>query len=312
MEERLLSLLESILGKSKKTSGDNYSFYSPFVDHYKRKLEINIRLNSKGENPWHCWISDEKGRTIKSLFKKLRVSKQTWDEYNSIFSKVNRYASEYETTEIVEHVELPKEFKPLYQKSDSIKWKHAMNYLLNRGVRAEDIVKYNIGYCEGGVYNKMIVIPSYSSEGKLNYFVARNFDSNSPVKYKNPPINKNIVPFELFVNWSSPLVLCEGPFDALAIKRNAIPLLGKHLQENLMKRIVTSTVKQIYIALDKDAMKDALRFAELLLNEGKEVYLVNLDEKDPSEMGFEHFTNLIQNTYPLTTYDLMAKKIELI
>ena len=59
-------------------------------------------------------------------------------------------------------------------------------------------------------------------------------------------------------------------------------------------------------------MKDALRFAELLLNEGKEVYLVNLDEKDPSEMGFDNFTNLIQNTYPLTTYDLMAKKIELI
>jgi hypothetical protein len=158
----------------------------------------------------------------------------------------------------------------------------------------------------------MIVIPSYSSEGKLNYFVARNFDPNSPVKYRNPSVNKNIVPFELFVNWSSPLVLCEGPFDALAIKRNAIPLLGKHLQDNLMKKIVTSTVKQIYIALDKDAMKDALRFAELLLNEGKEVYLVDLDEKDPSEMGFDNFTNLIQNTYPLTTYDLMAKKIELI
>jgi hypothetical protein len=158
----------------------------------------------------------------------------------------------------------------------------------------------------------MIIIPSYSSEGKLNYFVARNFDPNSPVKYRNPSVNKNIVPFELFVNWSSPLVLCEGPFDALAIKRNAIPLLGKHLQDNLMKKIVTSTVKQIYIALDKDAMKDALRFAELLLNEGKEVYLVNLDEKDPSEMGFDNFTNLIQNTYPLTTYDLMAKKIELI
>jgi hypothetical protein len=59
-------------------------------------------------------------------------------------------------------------------------------------------------------------------------------------------------------------------------------------------------------------MKDALRFAELLLNEGKEVYLVDLDEKDPSEMGFENFTNLIQNTYPLTTYGLMSKKIELI
>lgn len=69
MEDRLLELLESVLGKSKKTSGDNYAFYSPFVDHYKPKLEVNIRINSKGNNPWHCWISDEKGRTIKTLFK---------------------------------------------------------------------------------------------------------------------------------------------------------------------------------------------------------------------------------------------------
>ena len=145
MEERLLELLESVLGKSKKTSGDNYAFYSPFVDHYKPKLEINIRINSKGNNPWHCWISDEKGRTIKSLFKKLRVSKSTWDEYNAIFSKVNRYRSEYDNVDVVEQVELPKEFQPLYQKSNSIKWKHALNYLLNRGLRVEDIVKYNIG-----------------------------------------------------------------------------------------------------------------------------------------------------------------------
>ena len=49
MEERLLSLLETVLGKSKKTSGDNYAF-SPFVNHYKPKLEINIKLNSNGDN----------------------------------------------------------------------------------------------------------------------------------------------------------------------------------------------------------------------------------------------------------------------
>jgi hypothetical protein len=142
--------------------------------------------------------------------------------------------------------------------------------------------------------------------------VARNFNLNSKVKYKNPALSKNIIPFELYINWSSPIVLCEGMFDAMTIKRNAIPLLGKHIQDSLMKKIVTSTVKQVYIALDKDAMKDALRFAELLINEGKEVYLVDLDEKDPSEMGFTHFTNLIQNTKQLTQYSLMAKKLELI
>jgi hypothetical protein len=59
-------------------------------------------------------------------------------------------------------------------------------------------------------------------------------------------------------------------------------------------------------------MKDALRFAELLLNEGKEVYLVDLEDKDPSEMGFAKFTSLIQTTQPLTQYNLMAKKLQLI
>ena len=49
MEDRLLELLESVLGKSKKTSGDNYPFI-PFVDHYKPKLEVNIRITSMEES----------------------------------------------------------------------------------------------------------------------------------------------------------------------------------------------------------------------------------------------------------------------
>ena len=190
--------------------------------------------------------------------------------------------------------------------------RQALAYLKQRGVTKADILRYNIGYCDGGVYDKMIIIPSYSHEGTLNYFVARNFDPHSYIKYKNPPMSKDMVPFELFINWSSPLVLCEGMFDALAIKRNAIPLLGKHIQKELMKKIVTSQVQKIYIALDKDAQKDAVKFCEQLMNEGKEVYLVDLEEKDPSEMGFEAVTTLIQNTHPLSQYDLMAKKLQLV
>ena len=158
----------------------------------------------------------------------------------------------------------------------------------------------------------MIILPSYNSEGTLNYFTARNFNKNSTIKYKNPDVSRDIIGLELFINWNVPITLCEGIFDALAIKRNAIPLLGKHIQDSLMKKIVTSMVKQIYIALDKDAMKDSLRFAELLLNEGKQVYLVDLEDKDPSEMGFKKFTSLIQSTPPLDQYSLMAKKLQLI
>ena len=67
----------------------------------------------------------------------------------------------------------------------------------------------------------------------LNYFTARSFEKEPFRKYKNPSVSRDIVPFEMFINWSSPLVLCEGPFDAIAIKRNAIPLLGKNIQSSL-------------------------------------------------------------------------------
>ena len=79
-----------------------------------------------------------------------------------------------------------------------------------------------------------------------------------------------------------------------------------------MKKLVESKVQKIYIALDNDAVKQALKFCEQLLDVGKEVYLVELQGKDPSEMGFEHFTKLIQTTIPLTQYKLMEKKLSII
>jgi len=308
MEERLLELLESVLGSSKKTSGDNYAFYSPFVDHYKPKLEINIRINSKGNNPWHCWISDEKGRSIKTLFKKLRVSKSTWDEYNSIFSKVNRYRSEYDNVDVVEQVELPKEFQPLYNPSNSYKRKHALNYLLGRGVRPEDIVKYNIGFCDEGEYRDKIIIPSYDERGKLNFFVGRSF-YQTQYKHKNPKVSKDIVGFELLINWDTPLVLCEGAFDALSIRRNAIPLFGKAIQSELEKKIIGNKVKKLYIVLDSDAIKNALHLTKKFMSYGIETHLVDLGDQDPSDMGYENVNELIYNTPPMDLRKLVEYEL---
>ena len=57
------------------------------------------------------------------------------------------------------------------------------------------------------------------------------------------------------INWNVPIVLCEGAFDAISIKRNAIPLFGKNISKKLMQKLVTSEVKKVYLALDKDAIK---------------------------------------------------------
>jgi len=308
VNELLVNLVNTVLGAGKRTARGNQAYHCPFCNHHKPKLEVNFTENKKGYNPFQCWVCGKKGKTIKSLFKALKVSPDKFIE----LGKLVKTGSHVEDVIVENIVELPKEFIPFFPDDKTIKWKQAYYYLKSRGVTNDDIIKYNIGYCTFGRYQNMIIIPSYDKDGTLNYFTGRSFEKDPFIKYRNPECSRDIIPFELFINWDSPLILCEGPFDAMAIKRNAIPLLGKNIQSNLLKRIVQSTVKKIYIALDTDAIKQALKHCEYLLNQGKEVYLVELDGKDPSDLGFSYFTKLIQNTEPISQYDLMEKKISLI
>ncbi len=45
---------------------------------------------------------------------------------------------------------------------------------------------------------------AYISKAKLNYFLARSF-YESGLKYKNPPVSKNVIVFENQINWKMPL-----------------------------------------------------------------------------------------------------------
>jgi hypothetical protein len=98
----------------------------------------------------------------------------------------------------------------------------------------------------------------------------------------------------------------------MAIRRNAIPILGKNISKSLLKKIVSSKVKEIYIALDRDALKKAVKFCEQFISMGKKVYLVDMDEKDPSEMGFQLFTNHIQDAEELDLSSLLRYKLNLL
>ena len=306
VNQSLVALTNSVLGSGKSTARGNRAYRCPYCNHHKPKLEINFTENKKGDNPWHCWVCDKKGKKLYQVFKQIEAAPEKMAELRAIVKYVGP-----ETEIKVEHaLELPKEYKTFESlKTSDVEGRQALSYLKNRGLNKDDILKYNIGYCTSGRYRNMVIIPSYDANGTLNYFTGRSFEKEPYVKYRNPEASRDIVPFELFINWNIPIILCEGPFDAIAIKRNVIPLLGKNIQSNLMKKIVTSAVEKIYIALDKDAQKQALKFCERLMNEGKEVYLVNLQDKDPSEMGFENFTKLIQETYPLTLSELLEKKL---
>lgn len=303
----LLGSLESIFGKSHKKARDNYAFHCPFCNHKKPKLEVSLLTTEDGKNFWECWVCQTRGQTIYSLLKQAKISKEVAQE-------ILKYVRKGEKFEYVEEekVELPKEFQPLSSASiSSIIANKVKKYLYARGFSDNDFIKYNVGYATSGPYGGRILIPSYSASNSLNYFIARTYEEDY-YTYKNPQVSKDIIFFENLVNWNQPIILVEGVFDAIAAKRNAIPLLGKAISDTLLKQIITSKVTDIYIALDSDAQKAALKYAEDMMKIGKRVFMVDIKDKDPSKMGFKNFTELIQITEELDLRGLIEHKMNIL
>lgn len=303
----LLASLENVLGKSKHTTKDNYSFICPFCCWKNPKLEVKMLTDANGENPWACWRCGQKGKKIRNLLRKINLSREEAQEVLKYIKKDSSY--QYVPTK---EVSIPKEFVsligdnfPKYGLANKAK-----NYLYDRGVTKEDIIKYNIGYCESGTYAGRVIIPSYDSKGFLNYFVSRSFE-DAYKKYLLPDASRDIIFFENLINWNVPIILVEGVFDAMAVKRNVIPLLGKSITKNLMIKIIESSSNDIYIALDNDALDKALDHCKKFLDMGKRVFLVDMYEKDPSEMGFAEFTKHIQKSEELTFSKLLRYKLKM-
>lgn len=306
MEKELLvlGLLETVLGKGKgsKTTMD-YAFYCPVCKHHNPKLIVNIKTGQ-----YNCWTCHPatKGKTPVSLFKKIDAPTEKLIEMKNYFQGDNTKIDASKSNK----VQLPEEFISLVDPDTSLEARHALTYLKKRHISDQDIKKYNIGYCKNGRYRNRVIIPSYDGNGNVNYFIARSFEKDPVRKYDAPSCNKtDLIGLEYFINWSVPVILCEGIFDAISIKRNAIPLFGKTIPQALMLKLVESEIKTVYLALDKDALKEALSYSEQLINLGKEVYLIELEGKDPSDLGFESMTKLLQKAKPLTFSEIVLKKI---
>ena len=122
-------------------------------------------------------------------------------------------------------------------------------------------------------------------------------------------MSKDTVAFELFINYKLPLIFCEGVFDAISIRKNAVPLLGKFPSKSLVKKLVEKKVKKIYVALDDDARQDAIKLTQFLMDSGIETYLLEMKEKDPSELGFKDFWDLVDRTTQTKFSDIIKGKL---
>jgi DNA primase len=297
--------LSSALGSYLTLKGNELAFYCPFCNHHKQKLQVNTETQK-----WHCWTCNSGGKKLTSLLKRLDVDRKTISIIREIYGD-SQYNPQLEDADTKVFISLPKEFISLSEvpKGFNPEYKHAINYLTQRGITEKDIVKYNIGYCKEGLYARRVIVPSYNSDGSLNYFVSRSYYPEEKMKYKNPPISKNVICLESQVNWNEPIILCEGVFDAITIKRNAIPLLGKFPSKELVQKIFLSGVSDIIISLDNDAINEALKAAEYFRKNGIHVKMMYLKDKDAADMGYEKFYEELKKTKEFTSEELLLNKI---
>jgi DNA primase len=134
----------------------------------------------------------------------------------------------------------------------------AYKYLQSRGITDEMIEKYKIGYTVSGDFSYRIIVPSYNTEGTLNYFVARAWIPKK-MKYKNPSVPKDEIIFnEGLIDWEKDVYLCEGAFDSFFLD-NSIVMLGKKMSKLLFETLYNKTNGNIIICCDGDAFQDGLR-----------------------------------------------------
>ena len=302
----IIGILDEVLGVGTSLRGNEQAHHCPFCHHHKKKLQVNLETQQ-----WHCWVCDSKGRKIQTLLKRLHVDSKKIRKVFEIYGD-DYIVSSTSTDEEKVELRLPSEFKSLLVKPKGLNplYKKVVQYAKDRGITKEDIIRYNIGYCDGGIYTNRIIIPSYDVDNRLNYFIARSVFTEEKFKYKNPPVSKNVTIFENQVNWKKPITLCEGVFDAMSIKRNAIPLLGKFIPKTLMDSIYKKGVRDIKIVLDKDAQDQALYYVNYFMNNGITVTNILPTEKDAGDMGFTKVNKILKQTKNTGFEDIISQKLQ--
>ena len=305
-KQSVVNILDDVLGPGTSMKGDEQAHYCPFCHHHKKKLQINLQSQK-----WHCWVCDSKGKRIQSLLRRLHVDSHKLKKIYEIYGDDYVVYSNNTEDEKVE-LRLPNEFQSLLIEPKGINplFGKVKEYARKRGISEGDIKRYNIGYCDSGHYANRIIIPSYDRDNRLNYFIARSVFDEEKFKYKNPPVSKNVIMFENQINWNEPITLVEGVFDAMAVKRNAIPLLGKFVPKTLNDSIYEKQVKSINILLDEDAQDQALKYTMQFQNQGINTKNIKPTDKDASDMGFTEVNNKLKESKETGFVDIISQKLK--
>ena len=254
--EILVELLREILGDEKQhyENRGQIAFDCPECDEGRHKGNLEINYHQHVFKCWSCGdVNNTKG-PLGKLFDKYGNKKQK-KVYKVLQPEDDKPVEKKKPKlKLPESFTLFKDANPIYPVR-----RQAYNYLISRGITDQMIEKYGIGFCDKGSHKGRIVVPSYSMNGELTYYIARSWDPNTKAKYKNPEAEKDKIIFnEHLINWDEDIFLVEGVFDGFFLP-NSIPMLGKHMSSVLFDSLYNKSKGVVTIALDGDAWNDAVK-----------------------------------------------------
>lgn len=309
--ERKLSAVSRVLGDPKLVKGDEHVFtcVDPFRRHSessKTKLKLSVNIET---DVFNCWSCGFKGKSLAGILRLVRNNPDL-EEYLDEAGGPPRCVR----VEVQEPPKLPPEMKTLAHmgQRDKLESKY-LEYLLKRGVGIQDVFRYKLGFCSSGGYSGRVVIPSFDKNGNLSTFAARSIYGGVEPKYDGPEVDKTTIVFnELMVDWDRDVVIVEGQMDAIVGGDNFIPLCGKTLpvRSVLFKRLVAAG-RTAYVALDPDAVDQAIRICSDLAAYDVRAMLVPMDGTDPADAGRREMKERIAKAVPIDDrIDVIRAKLE--
>lgn len=297
--KKIVRILDSLLGQHDRIYTNNNVTYKCLNEKCssvkKGKFKLNINIE---DGTYHCWSCDLSGKP------KIREDKVAC--FIRLFAKFDKEAEarrafaayideNFENIDSGIELVIPQGYNLIFNYLHHPLYQQVRMYLLSRSLTDHDIQAYCLMY---NVREQKLLFPSYDSDLTLNYFVTRTIGDDGI--YENCKKDKAEIIFnEHLIDWNSDLFIVEGVIDAIASRRNSVPILGSTLSNSstkLLQRIVSSRPRVI-LALDPDATNKTMKIASFLFSKLIDVYYLDwmqetrdIDEIDPSD-----FDNICDN-----------------
>jgi hypothetical protein len=188
---------------------------------------------------------------------------------------------------------LPSNFKPINDEHHARRYR---DYLYRRNVPHEVIEDAQLHYGDsGGDFEGCIIFPDWHG-GLLRGWVARPLWMSR--YWNNEGLQReSLVLFQDRLDDDEPVVVVEGPLDALPHWPHCVALLGKPSERQL--QLLAATTKPVFFALDGDARGEGWAATQRLRLAGHEAsYFVNLPSgKDPGDIDHDSFMDMINEAY---------------